>query len=313
MRRARWLAWWVGVALVPFSSAWSSPSDTLLVEGAVSPAVVKIGERVTVRFILPLPRGGKRVLGPPAPVELGPIDIVNSEPVRTAADSAGWQLEAAFFEVGEVDVSRIPFRLETDEGDVVVRLRPYTISVVSSLPDSLTEADIRPIKGPVDVPRRWRWGPIAGTVVAAVVLAGGMALWWRRRRQPAERAIPFVPDLPPDVIALRALRELEEQALPARGEVKEHYARLSLILRHYLQNRFRLAAVESTTEEIDGALERDRQLRREDAGALLHLFAEADLVKFAKLRPGPPTAGDALERGRAWLNRVAPRPREGEA
>lgn len=288
--------------------------DTLFVAGEVSPAVVKIGERVAVRLRMPLPEGGKKLLGPPAPLELGPVDVVVSEPMTVGADSVGWHLEAAFFQTGDVDLTQVPFRLETNTGEVPVRLLPYRVSVVSSLPDSLKNADIRPIKGPVAVPTRWRWGRIgAALAVLAAVGAGGL-VWWRRRSRPVETVAAYVPDLPPEVIALRALKELEADALPARGLMKEHYSRLTFIMRRYLEHRFRVPAVESTTDEIRLALGPGVPLEPVRRDALLELFTEADLVKFAKFEPGAEAATEALGRGKEWINRVSsPTTAEGTA
>jgi hypothetical protein len=282
--------------------------DTLYVAGEVSPAVVHIGERVVVRLRMPLPAGGETLLGPPAPVEMGPVDVVVSEPMAVGADSAGWRLEAAFFQTGEVDLTRVPFRLRTATGEVPVRLLPYTISVVSSLPDSLGEADIRPIKGPLDVPARWRWGRVAAAFAVLAAAVAGALVWWRRRSRPVDAVAPYVPDLPPEVVALRALKALEADSLPARGLLKEHYSRLTLILRRYLEHRFRVPAVESTTDEIRRSLGPGVTLDAAGKAALLDLFEEADLVKFAKLEPGPPAAEDALARGKAWIGRAAPAP-----
>jgi hypothetical protein len=279
--------------------------DTLFVSGEVAPAVVRIGERVAVRVRMPLPQGGGRLLGPPAPVEMGPVDLVVSEPMAAGPDSTGWRLEAAFFATGDVDLTRVPFRLETAAGEIPVRLLPSTISVVSSLPDSVADADIRPIKGPLDVPVRWRWGRIAAAFAVLAAAGAGLVLWWRRRARPVPVVAPAVPDLPPEVIALRALKELEADALPARGLQKEHYSRLSLILRRYLEDRFRVPAVESTTGEIQEALERGRPLGGSGRERLLALFVEADLVKFAKFEPGADAAREALNRGKDWLNRAA--------
>jgi hypothetical protein len=300
----------LGALAVPYLGAGSAAAqprtaapDTLFVAGEVAPAVVHIGERVAVRLRMPLPAGGEKLLGPPAPVTMGPVDVVVSEPLAVGADSVGWHLEAAFFQTGEVDLAQVPFRLETATGEVPVRLLPYTISVVSSLPDSLGEADIRPIKGPLDVPARWRWGRIAAALVLAAAAAAGAVLLWRRRRRPVEAVSPYVPDLPPEIVALRALGELEAESLPARGLMKEHYSRLSLILRQYLERRFRVPAVESTTDEIRLVLGPGVPLEPGRRDSLLALFDEADLVKFAKVEPGAAAADDALDRGKAWVGK----------
>lgn len=114
--------------------------DTLRVAATVNPSVVRIGERVTLEVRVPNPGPGARLLGVPAPGTAGSIDVLVSEPLDLGPDSLGWRMEVAFFDVGEADVSRIPFTLQREAGDVPVQLAPYTVSIVSSLPESLAMA-----------------------------------------------------------------------------------------------------------------------------------------------------------------------------
>jgi hypothetical protein len=273
--------------------------DTLRIAGSISPSIVRIGERVRIRMAVPRPDSTARLLGPPAPMAFGPVDIVTSGAVPDVPDSLVWAMEIAFFEPGDQDVARIPFALETASGPVPVRLRPYRITVESTLPDTLSQAEIRDLKGPMAVPLRPDRGRIllAVAILAAVIAA---ALAWRRYlRRPVDTAAPIRPVIAPETRALLALRELEEEALPARGRFKDHYARLSLILREYLEGRYAIPAVESTTDEIRFRLgPLPEGARREE---LLHLLEEADLVKFARFQPTVEAGTGSLESGRRWV------------
>jgi hypothetical protein len=244
---------------------------------------------------------------------LGDLDLRRSEAAPAGPDSAAWLLELAFFRTGDVELPPLPFMLQTSEGGepVPVRAGPYRFSIVSTLPDTASAADIRDIKGPIEPPRRWDRGRILGALVLLVLLAAALILW-RRRRRPEEESVPAVPPVPPQIVALQALRKLEEDALPARGKFEEHYLRLSHILRRYVEDRFGLPALESTTNEIEEELRRQRR-GVEDADELLRILEESDLVKFAKLKPGVEPAAAGLRAARAWVERNAPRVRTGEA
>jgi hypothetical protein len=294
--------------LVVAPPGWCEP-DTLFVTGDVSKSVVRIGERVGVKMKLAHPDSTARLLGPPAPVAFGPLDVVVSEPVSLGADSLGWNMEVSFFQLGEMDISAIPFALETGEGTVPVRLRPYRISIESSLHDSVEDADIRDIKGPMEVPVALRWGRVAlaGGVLLALIAA---VVLWRRRQTVTEIVDRYVSRIPPEDLAYLALRELEEDALPARGRIKEHYARLSLILRDYIERRFLFPAVELTTDEIRRTLLRRRPFAPRDGARILELLDEADLVKFAKFNPGVEAGKAALDGGHSWVETVAPKNEE---
>jgi len=119
--------------------------------------------------------------------------------------------------------------------------------------------------------------------------------------------VPVVraPEIPPEEEALRALRDLEDAALPGRGRVDEHYLRLSGIVRHYVERRFGIWAVESTTSELRQSIGIASRPPR-DPEALLDLLEESDLVKFARFDPGAETARIALSRTRAWVERNRP-------
>lgn len=278
----------------------AAPPETLKVEASIHPAVVKVGQRISVRFAVPLPDTAARLVGPPAPSTFGAVDVVKSESAPAGPDSAGWTMEVALFEPGDQTLSGIPFILATGTGREPVRLLPYSLSVESSLPDT-GKAELKDIAPPAPIETRWRWGRIALTLATLAVLAAGVALWIRRPRREIAPVPVLPPSIPPEEAALAALRELERESLAARGLMKEHYARLSLVLRGYLERRFRFPAVESTTDEIRERVSRSALLGDEESRTLFALFDEADLVKFARHDPGPEAAADALGRGRGLV------------
>ncbi len=138
--------------------------------------------------------------------------------------------------------------------------------------------DIRDIKGLVPLPG-WPWWV---WLVIALVIAGGAVLvwWWTRRRRPTEEpALPAMVLSPYDV-AVAALARLWEE----RPDVEEFYTRLADIIRHYIEGRFGLRAPERTTEEFLATA----TLSAQHMHLLGEFLQEADLVKFARFRPGEP-------------------------
>ena len=82
------------------------------------------------------------------------------------------------------------------------------------------------------------------------------------------------------------MSRLYDSNLIRQGQFKEYYLKLSEIVRRYLERRFEILAVESTTFEIL----RDLQ-HKETASTVVDkardVLEYADLVKFAKLKPAP--------------------------
>src|SRR5690606_17405540 len=113
------------------------------------------------------------------------------------------------------------------------------------------------------------------------------ALWFylkKRQKTPVPTPVEPAPDIPPHELALGKLTALRDQKLWQQGAVKPYHSELSDILRDFLQRRYRIPAMEQTTDEIFTALAAtdlpDRQKAR-----LRQVLTLADLVKFAREQP----------------------------
>ena len=89
---------------------------------------------------------------------------------------------------------------------------------------------------------------------------------------------------PAHEIALNKLKALSEKELWQKGMLKEYQSELTYIVREYLEKRYDIHALESTTAEII------RELKNEDISEdhktqLSDMFRMADMVKFAKATP----------------------------
>lgn len=173
----------------------------------------------------------------------------------------------------------VEYRKKTDAVWSGITIEERAVPVESLLEKSHDKAAIRDIKGPVGVRRRLHW-----PVVLIVLIAAAAALWYVRLRR--GRA----PQAPEELIPayLRAYRQLEELArkdLIARGNIKEYFIELSGIVRHYIEDGFRLKAPEMTTEEFLVAARESARLAVEHKGLLREFLACCDLVKFARYAP----------------------------
>jgi hypothetical protein len=81
--------------------------------------------------------------------------------------------------------------------------------------------------------------------------------------------------------AIDELSNLEHQKLWQNDQVKEYYLSLSEILRAYLEGRFGINAMESTTDEIKADLILEEAMKLK----LGEVLTQADLAKFAKFKP----------------------------
>ncbi|MFO7658437.1 MAG: hypothetical protein R6W78_15375, partial [Bacteroidales bacterium] len=137
--------------------------------------------------------------------------------------------------------------------------------------------------------------PLSFTEVYPFVLAVlfiGVLIWFalyylkkKKNNQPIISRIKT--EEPPHIIAMRELEALRAGKLWQRKEVKLYYSRLTEIIRRYLERRYKILAMEQTTDEIMTELVAGRLIQPEDLKILKMMLERADLVKFAKGDPLP--------------------------
>lgn len=145
----------------------------------------------------------------------------------------------------------------------------------------------------------WSWA--AGSLL---VLA--LVFWWMRqnRRKPQPVAMPLpisAPPVSPSEQALQKLTQLQQKQYWKNGQTKEHYAELSLIVREYLETRYGIAALESTTIEIQNMLKKT-DFSPESQRDLQDLLLKTDLVKYAQSSPSEATHDAVLVKARELVS-----------
>ena len=177
-----------------------------------------------------------------------------------------------------------------------------SITVVSLLAEAGQNPELRDIKPPETLPFDWR--PYGLVAVAGLVLAGlGGGLFFYLRR-PAPAVAPPVP--PASQVALEALDRLHARGLIEKQRFETYYVSLSAIVREYLENGLNLRAPEMTTEEFLSAAARDHQLSPVQQARLAEFLSQADLVKFARHRPGLEESQAAYRAARRFVEETRP-------
>jgi hypothetical protein len=109
----------------------------------------------------------------------------------------------------------------------------------------------------------------------------------KRQSQPKVEAIVYTS---PIEKATSLLQQLEKKELWQKGEIKNYYSELTDIARNYIEEEIHIPAMESTTSElIEGlrkaAKQQKLKLSNETVENLEKVLKQADLVKFAKVKP----------------------------
>lgn len=178
---------------------------------------------------------------------------------------------------------------------------PEVLVVIRSvLEEDEGERQMKGIKGP--------WLPFDRRIAFVVIfiILTGVFLWLRGCKKHQNKT----PEVKPEahVIALQKIRELERQDLPSRGLVKEFFIEISLIIRHYLEDRFLLRAPEMTTEEFLLHLKETDMLNLDQKKALKGFLLACDKVKFAKYEPTDIEIQDVLRGAKQLIEETRPQP-----
>ena len=92
------------------------------------------------------------------------------------------------------------------------------------------------------------------------------------------------PKIPAHIIALQSLEKIKNEQIWKEEKTKEYYSSISDTIRLYIEERFKINALESTTAEIMKAF-RSQVVDKESKDKLQQLLMLSDLVKFAKQFP----------------------------
>jgi hypothetical protein len=271
------------------------------------PAKVGLGDSVTIRFRLALNDRDLLSDTTPRPVaELPPgVRILSVEPLRRGADRVlTGTARIAFYRTGKraTPVFGLPWiQIVTGHRGIVTH-EPVEIEVTSTIPAG--NPPLRDIREP-DSPRGFGalWALLGTAAAAGIAWLVARPLKRRRPVTPDPAAAPPPPPPAPDpyIAALARLAAIDAEGWSAR-DVARHYELVADALRDYLEAAHGIPARERTTTELLWSLPpglAEGGLRRR----VQEVLGEADLVKFAKVRPAPGESTRYTVRARDLLER----------
>lgn len=184
---------------------------------------------------------------------------------------------------------------------------------VTTIPVDTTAA-YKDIKGNVKTPftfhEFWLYMKKYGFLILLITILVGLCTYLvvkylkkkRKKYKPIEKII--VPKEKAHIIAFKALEHLRKKKLWEQGKVKDYYSELTDIIRTYLENRWRINAMEMVSSEILDAI-KTLELSQQEIDHLQKLFQIADLVKFAKWDPLPTDHDIAFKSAHDFIEKTA--------
>jgi hypothetical protein len=283
-------AW--GILLLLLAGLQGLEAQPYRVEAGLDTNRLKIGDQTRLHITLHQPETANVRFPVVKDHVAGGIEVLKSFPRDTLTGEETGQITIhqryliTSFDSGAVNIPSLPFAYPNNGRRDSILTPPVDLYVETFQVD--TTRGIFGIKGPLGVPLTlmevlpWIMGAVAlGLIVWGVVYL----ISKKRRREPVFQ--PARPSEPAHEYALRELDRLYDEKPWDADRLKHYYTRLTDILRNYLWMRYGIRTLERTTDEILGSL-KESELDDDKACTMLaENLRFADLVKFARLRPGP--------------------------
>lgn len=245
------------------------------------------------------------------------IEIIDQGPVDTSRIEEGTirlnqKLIITSFDTGYLAIPPFSFNYQLDGKTGQAKTDPLLLHVKPMAVD--TAQPIKSIKGPMSAPLTFLdMLPWILLVLAILILVA--LIWyviWRKRQQKPVLPVRRKPRDPADTEALKALEDLKQKKLWQTGKVKAYHSELSHILRVYLERRFEIPAIESTSADILRDMQK-HGLSRKTQRSLHEVLELSDLVKFAKLEPSPGENEQVLQEGITFVEETRPVKEDGKS
>ncbi|HUM51165.1 MAG TPA: hypothetical protein PK431_05090 [Chitinophagales bacterium] len=213
------------------------------------------------------------------------IEVANFTPIDTVKKGGENQyhqlVNLIVFDTGQIQLPQFQFLVNNNGTVDSITSEAILVHVAGVKID--TSKDIIPIKEPLKIPYTFKEIlPFAiGFIVFAILV--GLLIWFiiKRKKKPVPIDEKYL--LPPHVWAFKELEKLEKEKVWQQN-IKEYYSRLTDVARTYIELRYKLPAMEQTTEELMQSMHKGivKQAFKKELNEVLTL---SDFVKFAKAQP----------------------------
>jgi hypothetical protein len=266
-----------------------------------------IGDQVTLHLQVEKSAGARVFFPAFADTLSGKIEILRKSLVDTTTGTGGnvilsQDLLITVFDTGLVEIPSQPFTFQKGQLRDTLHTRPIAL-LIRSLPVDTAIRDIKAnMRTPVNLQEVFPY--ILGLIGLILVI---MTIYFiaRRIRKKDIKTVVSEPSEPAEVIALRQLEQVRVEKPWIQKPVKVYYITLTDILRHYVERRYHIMALEETTAEILKDLKK-AGCSPDNLEKLASILRLADLVKFAKLIPDEIENGIQVEDAIVFVKNTMP-------
>jgi len=224
----------------------------------------------------------------PEAKNFGALEVIQSYKTDTVKNGGRYQLIKSYgltqFDSGKYVIPRIPVLINGKPAfSDSIKVEVNNVKVDTLKQKMYDIKDIAQAESPMGT---W-WIYILALLSIA---AAGFFIYKYIRKKQSEPKVEEVVFKSPIEKATTLLQQLERKELWQKGEIKHYYSELTDIARNYIEEEIKIPAMESTTSElIEGlrmaAKQKKLKLSSETVENLETVLKQADLVKFAKVKP----------------------------
>jgi hypothetical protein len=266
------------------------------VEAVLDSSKMRIGEQVKVDLYVTYDAKLKdiKIQWPSVADTLtGKIDVISVTAIDTTFPDKSnstrifqhQQITVSVYDSGFYAIPPFKFVLNNDTANVAYT-NPLFLEV-HTVPTDTSASKTKDIKPPFEEKFNWKWYLSYGYwglgILAAILITVLLTRYFSKRNKHVV-VEPEKPKIPAHITALASLERIRQEMIWKDGRIKEYYSEISDTIRLYIEERFMVNALESTTDEIMLAF-RTQVVDKESKEKLQQLLMLSDLVKFAKLFP----------------------------
>jgi len=221
-------------------------------------------------------------------VRIGQLDTLNTENNRLLIEQS---YRITSFDSGLHYIPPIVFEQASEKLNKDIQTEAMALMVANPFEDVDPQKGIVDIKQPLETPfhisELYKYLPWVLGALLLIAIIIYLIYKYSGRKMPVQIFTKEKVVIPAHVRALEELSRLKKEKLWQHHRVKEYYSGVSDTLRHYIEERFEIRAMEQTTDEIMQSFKGVDVSGLNSLENLNQILTTADLVKFAKHEPLP--------------------------
>lgn len=290
--------------LITFISCFCLSTDTTIGQSVSASGPIDsltVGEifnfSITIKNSVP----AEKVIFPDSNSFYGDIEFLSSSHFKVSSSTDSTEFNLQFFGVEDASIPPLPIRIVSGSDTTLIFTDPYQLFYKQTIGSENDE--LKPLKPNFAFPRII-WPYLVGLLV---LLATGLFIWWKffRSQDEQETETRPIPEFknPLDELEAILIRLKEEHTGKIEKDFKWFYSELGDAIRWYIEELYKIPALESTTREVLRYMDAfgvDVQMIKHTRTVL----NEADMAKFAKFKPTLDESWNAYKEGLAFMERA---------